>query len=98
HMKAGMIRVRFTGGEFFPQSVYRQSKVVGLDPRGAQPLYRIPALGDRFSRLIDSAPQRFLGFVRTSWEQVIGRLKPQQRSMKTLQQRIVEVACHARAL
>ncbi len=98
HMKLGSIRVRFAARQFFSQSVYRQREVVGHHRRGAQPLYGIPALGNRLSCLIDSARECFLGLVRTRWEQVIGTLETEQHPVKTLQQRIVQLAGDSHSL
>src|SRR5271166_4220684 len=97
-MKLRTVPISFAGGEFFTQCADRQRKIVGLNRRGAQPLYGIPALGDRFRRLIDCASECFLGFVGARREQVISSLKMEQQPVKTLQQGVVQIPRDAGAL
>src|ERR1700687_5055907 len=93
YLTDGGIPVGFIGREFFSECGYSHGKIVGHDRGGAQPLHSIPALCDRLSGLIDSALQCLPRFLRTLRQQVSRRLKTQQQSMKTLQQRIVQVPC-----
>ncbi len=98
HLKLGSIWVRFAGREFFTQSAYCQRKIVAHYRRGAQPLYGIPALGNRFRGLIDRALEASFGFLWTLRQQIRRRLKSQQQPVKTLQQRIVRFPRNARPL
>ena len=65
NLKVSKILVGFIGREFVSESLYGQSKILGLDRQRAQPLDGISALGDRLSGLIDSAVKSFFGFFRT---------------------------------
>src|SRR4029077_7179185 len=53
HLKEGRILVGAFSPEFFSESPYCRAKVIGLDGGCTQPLYSIPALGDRLGRPIN---------------------------------------------
>src|SRR5712675_2125131 len=91
HLKDGGIPFGFIGREFFPDGSYGQGEIFGLDRGGSQLLDGIPTLGDRLSSLIYRALESLFRFARTLREQVRNGLKAKQDSVKTLQQRIVQV-------
>src|SRR4029077_16180892 len=61
-------------------------------------LDRLPALGERLLRLIDSIVQRTLGFIWSAQHQVASCLKLEHQSMEILQQRVVQFSRNASAL
>ena len=73
-------------------------KIFSKNRRGAQPLQPIPALGDRLPGLLDGRFQRLPGFGGAIRQRERHRVKLQQHSLKTLQQRIVQIARDAGAL
>src|ERR1700741_5474423 len=75
HLKEGRILVDAFSSEFFSESPYRRGVVIGLDGGCTQPLYRVPALGDRLIRSITRDLKCFPGLRRTLREQVDASLK-----------------------
>jgi ParB-like chromosome segregation protein Spo0J len=61
-------------------------------------LYRIPAFGDRLSSLIDRGIELLFRLLGTGRKQAGSGLQVEQQSMKTLQQRIVQVPRDSRPL
>jgi hypothetical protein len=55
-------------------------------------------VGDRLPRLFDHGLQCLLGFGRPIRDQIRYSVELQQHPLKTLQQRIVQIACDARPL
>src|SRR5246127_1275681 len=92
HLKEGRILVGAFSPELFSESPYRRGKVIGLDGGCTQPLYSVPALGDRLIRPINRGLKCFSGLRRTPREQVDASLKMEHQSLKALQQRIVQVS------
>jgi len=96
HTKDRGIMVGLIRRELFPESAYSKGQIVGHGRGRAQLLYGIPGLGDGPGGLIDSAIESLFGW--TLREEVGNRLKPEQQSMKTLKQSVVQFARDARAL
>src|SRR5690349_12330233 len=92
HLKEGRIRVGAFSPEFFSENPYRRGKVIGLDGGCTQPLYSVPALGDRLIRPIKPDLKCFSGLRRTPREQVDASLKMEHQSLKALQQGVVQVS------
>src|ERR1019366_9401658 len=76
----------------------RPCQIIGLSCRIAQSLHRIPAFGDRLSRLVDRAAQLFFGLHRAVWQQLENGLEPQQQTVKALQQSVMQLERNACAL
>src|SRR5271167_3196508 len=91
HLKDGRALIGFIGRELFSDRPYSHGEIIGLDSGRTQSLNGIPALGDRFSSLIDRAVESLFCFLRTRWKQLRNRLKTEQQSLKTLQQSIVQI-------
>src|SRR5271167_4877867 len=97
HLKDGRALIGFIGREFFSDSPYSHGEIIGLDRRRTQSLNGIPALGDRFSSLIDRAVESLFSFLRTRRKQLRNRLKTEQQSVKSLQQSVVKLPRNPRA-
>ena len=79
-------------------AVIAVGQVVGLEGGRPQPLHGITAFRNRRSRLIECALQSLPGFLWAFGEYLQDRLEPEQKSLKTLQQRVVQFARNACAL
>src|SRR4029434_2544030 len=84
--------------EIFSNSNYAVGQVVGLECRRPQPLHGITAFRNRRSRLIECALQSLPGFLWAFGKYLQDRLEPEQQSLKTLQQSVVQFARNACAL
>src|SRR6185369_13807694 len=95
HVKEGRTLGGAFSPEFFSENPYRRGKVIGLDGGCTQPLYSVPALGDRLIRPINRDLKCFPGLRRTPWEQIDASLKMEHQSLKALQQGIVQISRNA---
>src|SRR5271154_3761919 len=61
-------------------------------------MYRIPALGDGLLRPFECSVKSLYCLFGPPWEHVARRLKSEHEPVKTLQQRVMQIAGDARAL